>query len=111
MSFSEIPRRGSRGFDPGFGASEFPSGTGGQGTRIDRGPNSSPGPRRTTEFFYRCQQCGFPLLAKRQPSPGGNPNGDAGVTKTDLGGDVIDPVNRAGSCHLCATLNSRKGGT
>jgi len=110
VSFSEIRRKGSRGFDPGFGSAEFPSGTAGQGTRIDTGPDADRKLRGPREFFYRCQQCGFPLLAKRQPSPGGTANGDAGVRKVDLGSDVIDPVNKRGFCSLCATPNSRKGG-
>jgi len=109
MSFSEIRRKGSRGFDPAFGASEFPSPTAGEGTRFDRSRVDAE-TRRPDEFFYRCQQCGFLLLSKRVPSQGGNPNGDAGVRKVNLGGDVIDPVNKKGFCHLCATSNSRKGG-
>ncbi len=110
MSFSEMRRRGSRGSDPGFGASEFPSPTAGEGTRLTRG-RVDIRPNEREEFFYRCQQCGFSLLAKRQPSPGGNANGNAGVRKVDLGSNVIDPVNKKGFCHFCATPNSRKGGT
>jgi len=109
MSFSEIRRKGSRGFDPGFGSAEFPSPTAGEGTRIDRSRGIDIEQRSPREFFYRCQQCGFLLLSKRVPSQGGNPNGDAGVRKVDRGGNIIDPVNKKGFCHFCATPNSRKG--
>ena len=110
MSFSGMRRKGSRGFEPSFGAAEFPSPTAGQGSRIDHGPSADFSQKSPSEFFYRCQQCGFPLLSKRVPSQGGNANGDAGVRKTDLGSNIIDPVNKKGFCHLCATPNSRKGG-
>ena len=106
MSF-ETRRRGLRRLNPSFGRPEYPSPTAGDGnyiqsSRINDG--TDPG-----EFFYRCKQCGFPLLAERVQSPGGTPDGNGGIRVVVTAG-VGDPQNEPGYCHFCGTANSKSQG-